>query len=303
MIFRSRVPHQSSGLSLVEYLARRFTYHSPAQWHGLVSAGRLAVNGQPVAADVAVAAGDEVAYTPEPFDEPEADLSFDVVFEDEWFLAIDKPGNLLVHRAGRSFTNNLVYQIRAGSRTAAFPNAAAVNRLDRETSGLVIIAKESSQCGAFAAALRSAQAHKEYLAVVHAGHGLRQGEINAPIGPDPSASMQYRHAVLEQGGKQALTLVLQVRPLGDRFALARLEPVTGRTHQLRLHCAHVGCPIVGDRLYGIDGEAKRDCAGLIGRQALHCAGMRFSHPFITRPVALSAPLPDDLTALLKRLST
>ncbi|MBD3243129.1 MAG: hypothetical protein GF331_21235 [Chitinivibrionales bacterium] len=301
MVFRSRVPHQSAGLALVEYLARRFTYHAPDEWRRLVAAGRVTVNGVQVAPDTAVGPGDEVAYTPEPFEEPPADLSFEVVYEDQWFLAVNKPGDLLVHRAGRSFTHNLVYQVRAGTRTPAFPRAAASNRLDRETSGLVIVAKDSSYCGALATALRGADAHKEYLAVVHGGRQLEPGLIEVPVGRDPGSPMHYRHAVLREGGKDAVTRVVEVHPLGARHALLRLEAVTGRTHQLRLHCAHVGCPIVGDRLYGAGDGDERGTSGLIARHALHCARMRFRHPSTGSSIELVAPLPADFRALVAAL--
>jgi len=294
MRFRSTVPPQSAGLSLSRYLARRFTYHSEQEWIGHIVEGRVLVSGGRAPAERAVAAGEEVTYDAAPFEEPEADLAFTVVYEDERLIGVDKPGNLLVHRAGKAFTRNLVYQIRSGASGPAWPEAAAANRLDRETSGVVILVKRSGDVRRVTMALAAESAEKRYVAVVAGQFDPQRREIDAPIGRDPASPLAYRHAV-RPDGKPARTRVLSVEHR-EGYSIVRLAPVTGRTHQIRLHCASVGCPIVGDRLYGRPGDRE-----LLARQALHCERIAFTHPWTRQPCVIEAPVPEDMLGLIRRL--
>lgn len=299
MEFRSKVPSHLAGLILVEYLARRFTYHSEASWREHVAAGRVRVNGGAAAPEQMVDVQDLVSYIPEPFDEPEADTNYRVVYEDEWLMGVAKPGNLLVHRAGNAFTRNLIHLVRTGEHGPAVPDAVAVNRLDRETSGVVLLARRPSDTHAFTKALRADGAAKRYTAVVQCETPPAIGSIVAPIGKDPHAGAEsYRHAVLSEGGKHAVTRVLGCDRLSRSYAVLDLQAVTGRTHQVRLHCAHVGCPVIGDRLYGVN---RGTAAACLPRQALHCREMTFEHPFLKHAVTVAAPLADDLVGLVERL--
>ena len=305
MRFHSRVPHDRAGRSLVHYLAARFTYHDTARWTELIECQRVLLNGRPCRPDSVVRAGDDVAYLPEPFTEPPANTAFRIVYQDEWIVGVDKPSNLLVHRAGRSFTSNLIYLLRNGEQGKAWPNATAVNRLDRLTSGVVIIATRGEHCIAFADALQSKDARKEYCAIVYGLFDPACESIDAPIGKDPQSPLAYRHAIRNEGGKNALTHIIGVEHLAGRFSIVRLMPVTGRTHQLRLHCAHVGHPVVGDPLYAPDHtEAPSPSAGdtvPFGRQALHCERVALKHPFLDKRVTIEAPVPDDMRALVREL--
>jgi RluA family pseudouridine synthase len=210
---------------------------------------------------------------------------------------VDKPGNLLVHRAGRSFTSNLVYLVRNGMGCAATPQASSINRLDRETSGLVLFAKDERTLSVLGAAFRERNVDKEYVAVVHGRPAAGLSLIDAPIGRDSESAHGSRHRIDVVNGKAAQTAVLCCKAAGDSHSVLRLSPLTGRTHQLRLHCRHAGCPIVGDRWYGVEGGD-----ALFHRPALHCLRLAFEHPSLRTRLTIEAPLPQELCGLVQRLS-
>jgi len=299
------VPHDRVGVRLASYLTARFTYHDSERWTALIGDGRVLLNGRVTRPDSIVEPGDDVTYIPEPFDEPPADTGFRIVYQDDWMLGIDKPANLLVHRAGRSFTNNLVYLLRHGGPGRCWPQATAVNRLDRLTSGLVLAATRAEYTRAIAGALQAGEARKEYCAVVHGRFDPACTQIDAPIGKDPDSPLSYRHAVLSTGGKSATTRVAGVEHLSADASIVRLVPLTGRTHQLRLHCAYVGHPIIGDPLYGChrkqEGASGAEPEAALDRQALHCASVTIRHPFSGTLITITAPLPSDMGELIDTL--
>ena len=135
MIFSSVVPPAfRNGSALVDYLAGRFTYYCSDEWRTRIAAGAVSCNGRTACVDDTVSAGDTISYDAGEFEEPAADLSYRVIYEDEWLLGVNKPGNLLVHRAGKSFRNNLIYQLRY-AYVPPYPGAHIVHRLDRENVG------------------------------------------------------------------------------------------------------------------------------------------------------------------------
>lgn len=310
--FCSKIPCSFAGKTLIDYLSTRFTYHSLPQWIELIEQGRVLLEGKPAIATQLVHTDMALTYCPHPFEEPEADINYSIVYEDEWLLGINKPGNLLVHRSGKSFTQNLMYQLRFGEQQRRFADAGSINRLDRETSGVVLVARQREFLAPFQKLLREGEFYKEYQALVH---GLWPDSINTitlPIGPLGSAAIPYKHGVRPEDGKEALTKVLSVTPVGEAYSLLRLSPLTGRTHQLRVHCQALGHPLVGDKLYALS-EAQylawRDEGGApddgtqSARQMLHCSSMRFTHPFTHQQTSIEAPLPPDYTQALQRLQT
>lgn len=292
MIFSSEVPAGlGKGTTLVDYLAGRFTYHGRGEWLAIIAAGKVTSNRSTGLAGDTVAAGDIVAYDAGEFEEPPADLAYRTVFEDEWLLGIDKPGNLLVHRAGRSFRNNLMYQLRYVHKPP-YPAAHAAHRLDRGTSGVVCVAKSAEISAALGRLFAEGKVDKTYLAVVQGVPEAR--EIDFPVGKTEASALSCRHGVVE-GGKEARTLIINVQPLGQRHSLVTVRPLTGRTHQIRVHLAAAGAPVVGDRLYGAGGEQ-------FSRQALHCASLSFVHPVTGKACRMAAEIPADMKELVERLS-
>lgn len=305
MIFSSVVPTAFGSCSLVHYLENRFTYLSGSEWRRQMALGRITRNGDLCLVDLPVLAGDAIAFTVDQaeFPEPEADLAFQIIYEDEWLLGINKPGNLLVHRQGRSLTHNLIYQLRHAHQPP-YPQAGVVNRLDRETSGVVLVARRPECLARLNALFSGHMVRKAYLAVVQGQPQAQSGLIDAPIGRDPESAVSYRYSAGPQAiaAKEALTRY-EVVTNYRHCSLLRLHPETGRTHQLRVHLAHIGHPIMGDKLYGrTDQEyiewrerpVAAQAAGGVRRQALHAESLQFVHPWTGRVVRIFAELPKDM---------
>jgi RluA family pseudouridine synthase len=309
MIFSSVVPQGvRKGAALVDYLAGRFTYHSAEEWRGRIAAGSVAHNGRTAQAHDTVAAGDAIAYDAGEFDEPPADLSYRIRYEDEWLLGIDKPGNLLVHRAGRSFRNNLIYQLRS-VHVPPYPAAHAVHRLDRDTSGVVLVAKDAATRTMLGRAFAEGRVAKVYGALV-AGTAEAGREIDLPIGKKEGSAISYKYAVTDSG-KPSKTVIISSQPVGTRHSLVMVRLLTGRTHQIRVHLAAIGAPVVGDKLYGLseaDYLAWRDNPAAMKqnlafhRHALHCCSLTFEHPHTKKECCVSVELPEDMKELIERLS-
>jgi 23S rRNA pseudouridine1911/1915/1917 synthase len=292
MIFSSAVPRNTrKDTALLDYLAARFTYHGREAWAGMAAHGKVTVNGRAAGQGDTVAPGDIVAYDAGEFEEPAADLSYRIIFEDEWLLGIDKPGNLLVHRAGKSFRNNLMYQLRY-VHEPPYPAAHACHRLDRGTSGVVCVAKTGEVLAALGRQFAAGSIAKVYCAVVRGVPHAQ--EIDFPVGKTAEHALSYRHGV-DPGGRASRTLVIACQPVGKQNALVTLRPLTGRTHQIRVHLAAIGTPIVGDWLYGVSEEA-------FHRQALHCASISFIHPVSGKECRIEAGLPTDMRELIEKLS-
>ncbi|NLE01318.1 MAG: RluA family pseudouridine synthase [Fibrobacter sp.] len=311
MKFTSKIPSNiSPKTTLAQYLAQRFTYHSIGEWNELITNGQVLLNNSKVSASSLISAGMIIEYDPGDFEEPDADLNYKIIFEDDWFIGISKPGNLLVHRAGRSFRNNLIYQLRFVHQPA-YKNAHTTHRLDRDTSGVVLIAKTSEARAAIGLQFAAGEVKKEYIAIVHGIPDSSIERISFPIGKTINSAISYKYCV-DPSGKEAITIVKSVHRLGESFAELLLQPLTGRTHQIRIHCAAIGHPIVGDKLYGLSEEAYltwRDnpqsvSTGLLfHRHALHCRSLTFFHPYLKRECTVVADLPEDMSVLAVSLTT
>lgn len=309
MIVSSKVTAEYKQTPVVHYLARRFTYRPQTEWLMLVQDGRVLCNGRVCTPDSLVTQGDVVAC--ELPDEPlpdRFDFNYQILYEDTWLLGINKPGHLLVHDKRRFAQANLIYHLRV-RHEPPYPEVALVNRLDKDTSGVVIAARDSQTLRLMQQLFAEQQVTKEYLAVVRGVPSPSSGIIDQPIGPLPSLPGVYRFGVTTEG-KTAVTHYETLQTFGSRFALLRLFPKTGRTHQLRVHLQAVGHTIVGDALYTLPDDAylawfeqKQPFPHEpITRQALHCTRVQFEHPHTTRPCTIEASLPADMTSLLKAVA-
>ena len=276
----------------------------------LIAAGRVVVEGQVARASRLLARGEVVAVTLPEREPPRqlvpSDIALTVVFEDEYLAVIDKPAGLVVHPAPGHWEGTLVNALVARGTTlagGAEGRPGIVHRLDRETSGLIIVAKTDlahRRLGAMIAARRVARV---YAALVW-GHLDRSPlQIEAPIGRD--LRDRKRMAILPQG-RRARTDAIVVARLGC-MDLLRLELHTGRTHQIRVHLESIGHPVVGDPVYAaggwkrIGGQGRlqaRQLEALAPRQALHAALLAFRHPISGTPLRLASPWPADLWPLL-----
>lgn len=309
MKFSSKVPSNVPKKTvLVDYLAKRFTYHSVEEWNKIVTAGSVQRNGKTASIEETVLPDDIIEYDPGDFDEPPADLSYKIVYEDEYYLGVDKPGNLLVHRAGRSFRNNLIYQLRY-VHNPPFPHSHTVHRLDRDTSGVVLVAKTAESCAVISKQFAQKSMEKEYIAVVHGKLDPSIKKIDLPIGKAVSSSISYKYKI-DSNGKDALTLITRSIMIGKSYSMVTLRPLTGRTHQIRVHLSAIGNPVVGDKLYGMDEKSYLQWRSspsdfnsklIFERHALHCKMLSFMHPYYDKKVTIELETAPDMLKLIKKL--
>ncbi|MFN4241979.1 MAG: RluA family pseudouridine synthase [Tepidisphaerales bacterium] len=335
---------------LDQYLVDRVGYLSRAGVQRVIRDGLVTVNGKPAKASYHPQNGDvvEMFAPPEPVNElvPEP-IPLDIVYEDEHFLALNKQADLIVHPARGKWTgtlvNGLVYYgnlkgftyssggVRPenlapppppGTKVRPASSAATGNwrpgilhRLDRNTTGIMLVAKSEEAHWRLARQFENRTIQKTYLALCHGIPEPRTGFVDAPIGRDKYVREKMAVRKIESGAKEALTLyeVLQggqlpLNAAGDgsprntACALVKLTPKTGRTHQLRVHMAHLGHPMIGDTLYGgSELHLPPPIDFHFTRQALHAYEISFLHPATLQPMTLSAPLPPDFTRLLELL--
>jgi len=306
---RLEVPENLSGTRFDRALAQLFPEYSRSRLKAWVLDGRATLDGETVAPRQAVAAGQQVELSPEADEVTEArpePMNLDVVFEDSDVLVINKPAGLVVHPGAGNHTGTLVNGLLAyDSKLAALPRAGLIHRLDKDTSGLLIVARSLPAHTQLVRMLEAREISREYRAVC-LGRLTAGGVVDQPVGRH---SGHRTKMAVSQTGKPAVThyRVLQ-RFAGFTLIAVRLE--TGRTHQIRVHMAHQNHPLVGDPLYsrrlvipaGTD-EALREALQGFKRQALHASRLAFNHPLTHEPVELSAGLPDDLLSLLKLMQS
>ena len=293
------VPAEGHGQRLDRVLAAQVPEFSRSHLQQLIGAGAVRLNAVPVAKPAhKLRAGDvlDVELRPTPMSQafvPQA-MELSVLYEDEHLAIIDKPAGLVVHPAPGHWSGTLLNGLLArDARAALLPRAGIVHRLDKDTSGLMVVARTRAAMDALVAQIGARQVHREYLALAHRPwQGPPAREIDAPIGRDPRNRL--RMAVVDlahHAGKPAQT---RCEWLADAEAgcLLRCLLRTGRTHQIRVHLAQLGHPLVGDVLYG-----GAPAAGMM-RQALHARRLSLAHPISGAALDFVAPLPPDLAAAL-----
>jgi len=294
-----RLVVSEDGQRVDKYVAERSPELSRSRVQQLIDEGLLTVNGEPAKASRRLERGDEVVVHVPTESGPQLvaqPLPLVVVFEDADLLVVDKPAGLVVHPAPGHSRGTLVNALLA--RYPDLPmdqgnRPGIVHRLDKETSGLIIVAKNEDARRDLQRQFKQSKVHKAYLALVEGRMEPQQGIIDAPVGRDPRN--RKRMAVLPGAGRKAVT---EYRVL-DQFeeqALLDVRPRTGRTHQIRVHLAFVGHPIVGDRIYGY----RKQRLGT-ERQFLHAHRLGFRLPSTGQPIELASELPQDLSVVLEGL--
>lgn len=298
-----------SGLRLDRALATAVPDLSRVRIQGLIAEGHVLRDGVAVTDAAAKARpGQMIVITlpPAVAAEPEPqDIPLDIVFEDSEMLVIDKPAGLVVHPGAGNPDRTLVNALLAHcgdqlSGIGGVRRPGIVHRLDKDTSGLMVVAKTDRAHAALAAQLQARTLKRVYNAVVWGRPTPSAGRIEGNIGRDPRD--RQRMAMLAGGGRPAVTHYRVLQPLKDATLVeCRLE--TGRTHQIRVHMAHLGHPLVGDPLYGARRLPKTAPAEArqFPRQALHAAQISFVHPLTGGTMSFASHLPDDLTALIDAL--
>lgn len=311
MILMSTVTQNNNGRLLIDYLSGRFTYLSRDEWLERMYEHRVKVNDQlPENPSIILATGDSIAYDFPDFVEPPADINYTVIYEDDYIIAVNKPGNLLVHKSGRSFRSNLIYLLRYTSGIDRYAHVHTINRIDRETSGIVLLAKDDDCLKKMNALLAKRTIEKEYRAIVQGVLPQSPQTILLPIGQDTASSIHYKFCIDETNGKPAETLFETINSTALGYSLLKVVPLTGRTHQIRVHLASIGLPIVGDKLYGLSEEeyiiwrnSPETYRGVfpIARQALHCYRVCFEHPITHEETVIEAPMPNDMQQFWEKL--
>jgi len=308
MIISSKVPDRYNNKDIVEFLTERFDYHEKWQWIKKIKQGKILYNNVVANLSQHVKTGDIIGYDMGDVIEPPADLNYSIIYEDQWILGINKTGNLLVHHQGKSFTSNLIYQLRH-VHEPSFPKAGIVNRLDRETSGVVIVAKYKEPLVAMNRLLTEQKFEKEYIAIVHGCPEPEQGTISFPIGKMDASKISYRYCINGTDAKNSVTRYIVLKKLNNGFSVLKLFPQTGRTHQIRVHLSAIGNIIAGDKLYGMTDEEFLTWRNnpdsfkaklIFPRQALHCSRITFTHPFTNNECSLYAETPDDIKLFIEK---
>ncbi len=305
----ARVPDALAGRRFDAVLAELFPEYSRSRLSAWVKSGDVLLDGATVRPREAVRAGQEVVLTatlePQVSAGPE-DIPLSVLYEDAEVLVINKPAGLVVHPGAGNHTGTLVNALLfRDPAIAAVPRAGIVHRLDKDTSGVMVVARTLQAQTALVAQLSAREVHRQYLAVV-VGALVSGGTVSEPIDRHPRDRL--RMAVRDDGREATTHYRLQERFRAHTALECRLE--TGRTHQIRVHMAHLRHPIVGDPLYGGPLKLPRGASDELAtalrgfkRQALHAQVLEFVHPATGEPVRCEAPLPDDLQALLRELRT
>ena len=295
------VEPETAGQRIDRFLSGEDTGLSRSALQALVADGHVLCNGKRVAKSLKLKAGDTILLEipdAKPIEAVPQDIPLDIVFEDEHLLVVNKPKGMVVHPApgnpDGTLVNALLYHCGESlSGIGGQKRPGIVHRIDRDTSGLIIAAKNDAAHLALAAQLADHTLARTYECLAVGNFREDSGTVDAPIGRHPVD--RKRMAVVRQGGREAVThWEVIARYPGVTHLRCRLE--TGRTHQIRVHLAYIGHPILGDTVYG----AKKPVAGLTG-QCLHAVGLRFIHPRTGKPVELTCPLPEEFVRMLEKL--
>jgi len=327
------VPVEAAGQRLDHFIATQLEGVSRSRVQLLLDQGDVLVNGAQVKASLKLRGGEQIAITGKPHPAPlkatPEDIPLDVVFEDAHLAVVNKPAGMMVHAgAGQSddarsrgtLVNALLHRFKALSSTGGDLRPGIVHRLDKDTSGLIVVAKNDAAHAALGELFSNRQISKTYIALVHGAIERQKGTITAAVSRDPMrrTRMTARPA---DNARSAVSHYEVIRRLDSRFGkftLIKVRIETGRTHQIRVHMASIGHPVVGDTLYGAAGQltdlvasqaapskAARRNSGperlRLGRNFLHAAQLAFVHPITDKPLQLEAPLPSELESFLARM--
>jgi len=271
---------------------------SRSQVQEWIRIGAATLNGQPIKANARVAAGDRVDVAipePEPLELQPENLPLDIVYEDADVVVVNKPRGMVVHPAAGhpsgTLVNALMFHCRDLSGINGVMRPGIVHRIDKDTSGLLMAAKNDLAHMSLAAQLKEHTVNRRYSALVYGTIPHERGTIDAPLGRDPHDRKLY--TVTDRGSKHAVTHFNVLERFGD-YTYVELQLETGRTHQIRVHMKYIGHPLVGDPVYG--GRSGRTL-GMRG-QALHAGALGFMHPRTGTQMDFTAPLPADMVESL-----
>jgi len=298
----------------MDFLTRRFKYQTREEWSGMIGLGKVTVNGKAITPDHLLRKHDIVAYS-DVHIEPPVDINVQIMHEEETFLVANKPGNLPSHSDGNYIKNTLIFLLRERMACKGFHDAIQLaHRLDRETSGIIVAAKTEIAHRSPSHQFEAGTVGKEYIAVARGVINTDSFEVKGFLVPDRDSCISIKNKVVSDDGPGAKYSATTFDVI-ERFAsstMVRCRPVTGRTNQIRVHLAHAGHPLVGDKLYGrTDDEflafvknVKAGCYDLLPwqetpRQLLHASRLIISHPLSGELLAFDAPVPEDMRSFIR----
>ena len=320
--FELVVGPDSAGQRLDAFLAHELPKYSRVQLRKVIGAGGVKVNGQGTKVAYRLFEGDQISIVLPPMNtagpHPE-EIPLDILYEDEHIIAVNKPPGMVVHPARGHWSGTLAsalsFHFRQLSSVGGPTRPGIVHRLDRDTSGVMVVAKTDPMHFALAAQFEARTTEKEYFAITVGVPDRDRDFVEQPIGVHPHQREKMAIRAGHATSREASTFYEVVERFPG-FAAIKVLPKTGRTHQIRVHLAHIGCPVLCDKLYGghtkiTRGDLRRrtgskraesnDDEVLLSRQALHARRIRLAHPATQDPVEFVAPLPADLNAVLDEL--
>ncbi|HEY2412672.1 MAG TPA: RluA family pseudouridine synthase [Pirellulaceae bacterium] len=317
------VGEAAAGQRLDAFLAHELSKYSRVQLRKVIGAGGVKVNGQGTKVAHRLSAGDRIEILLPPMNtagpHPE-EIPLDILYEDEHIIAVNKPPGMVVHPARGHWSGTLAsalsFHFRQLSSVGGPTRPGIVHRLDRDTSGVMVVAKTDPMHFALAAQFENRTTEKEYFAITVGVPDRDRDFVEQPIGVHPHQREKMAIRAGHSTSREATTFYEVVERFPG-FAAVKVQPKTGRTHQIRVHLAHIGCPVLCDKLYGghtkiTRGELRRrrsshnparadDEEVILARQALHARRIKLSHPATNDPIEFIAPLPADLNAVLAEL--
>ncbi|MEI8572498.1 23S rRNA pseudouridine(1911/1915/1917) synthase RluD [Methylomonas sp. LW13] len=308
-ILTARVPEELAGMRLDQCLAEVFPDYSRSKLQTWIKAGRVLVDGEVMKGREKLDGGEEIELDAEAervIEYAPQEIPLDIVYEDRSLLIVNKPAGLVVHPAVGNWDGTLVNALlNHAPNLDTLPRAGIVHRIDKDTSGLLMIAKTLQAHNSLVEQLQARSIHREYLALVK-GWMTAGGTVDEPIGRHPVD--RKRNAVVKRGGKEAITHY-RLEQRFKRHTLIRVKLETGRTHQIRVHMSHINYPLVGDQVYGGRFQMPADCNPALAealrnfkRQALHAAKLGLEHPETGEYCEWEQPIPEDMQNLLKLLA-
>jgi len=310
---RSIITGADSGILITDFLVRRFRFKDDFQWGDSLDKGKVLLNDGVAGRNSILKCGDEVCYEAPEAPEPEVDRNISVLYEDEYLIAVNKTGNLPCHPSGAYLENTLLHFLK---KKLKVDSLHFVNRLDRETSGVVIVAKDVISARNLSDQFMTRQVRKFYSVVVE-GVFPDKLDVKGWLLQDEKSVVRKKRCFQSGDSCRPFCLksewsetLFELKEQYKGIALVNAELMTGRMHQIRATLCSLGYPVVGDKIYGVDESiflrfindqlTDEDRSKLrLGRQALHARELQFSHPVNEIDLTISAPLPNDISLLLE----
>jgi 23S rRNA pseudouridine1911/1915/1917 synthase len=289
---------EDTGNRLDRHLHERLPQYSRSRLQDWIKSGRVLVNAAPDKASYILRGGEEIEVDPaelQPLKAAPEDIALDVLYEDDAVIAVNKPAGMIVHAGAGAhtgtLTNALVHRFGKLSQLGGELRPGIVHRLDRYTSGVILVARDDAAHQALARQFSTRTVEKIYLALMHGKIAKEEGRITAPIARDPVHRTRMTTRIAT--GRSALTSYKVLRRF-EKFTYVEVKIGTGRTHQIRVHFASIGHPVAGDKLYGAPASG-------FGRYFLHAARITFTSPAAQNRITVEAPLPPDLREWLGKV--